>query len=326
MRRRISGVIVGIMAVVLFAFAAVNASSSAGGASPRMKLTIVAPAAPGGGWDTFAREAQQIMRVEGIANAVQVTNVPGAAGTIGLAQVADMGDRHDVMMVTGGVMVGGVVINDSPVSLEDVTPIARLADDYNVLVVPGDSPYKTLDDFMEAFTANPTGTAIGGGSLGGIDHLLAGLIARDAGVNPSSVNYLAYSGGGEVVTSLLSHTTVAGLSGYNDFRDQIESGNLRALAVSSAEPIEGVDVPTFIEQGVDVSMANWRGYVAPPDVTDEVRDELIAMVTELHGTQAWKDVLERNRWTDSFMTGPEFAAFISEETANTTELIKELGL
>lgn len=326
MRQKVVGVVVAILAVVLTGFAVVNASASGGGSTPRMKLTIVAPAAPGGGWDTFAREAQQIMRVEGITNAVQVTNVPGAGGTIGLAQVAQMGDRHDVMMVTGGVMIGGIVINNSAVTLNEVTPIARLADDYNVLVVPGDSPYQTLDDFMVAFTANPSGTAIGGGSLGGIDHLLAGMIAQDAGVDPAKINYLAYSGGGEVVTSLLSHTTVAGLSSYNDFRDQIESGNLRALAVSSTERIPGVDVPTFQEQGVDVAMANWRGYVAPPGITPHVRAELIAMVTELHATEQWGAVMERNRWTDSFMTGDEFADFIREESARTTELIKELGL
>jgi putative tricarboxylic transport membrane protein len=224
------------------------------------------------------------------------------------------------------VMVGGIVINDSQVTLDDVVPIARLADDFNVLVVPADSPYETLADFAEALAADPGGTAIAGGSLGGIDHILAGLLAREVGADPAAVNYLAYPGGGEVVTSVLSHTAEAGLSGYNEFRDQIASGNLRALAVSAGEPVPGIDVPTFREAGVDVAMSNWRGYVAPPGIDDDVRDELVAMVTELRETPAWDEVLARNGWVDSFMTGDEFADFIAEETRLTTAVIEELGL
>jgi putative tricarboxylic transport membrane protein len=326
MRRKVIGTIVGVLAGALFLTAAVHAGSTGGAASPRTKVTLVAPAAPGGGWDAFAREAQQVMRAENIAQGVQVVNVPGASGTIGLAQVAEMGDRHDLMMVTGGVMVGGIVINDSQVTLDDVVPIARLADDFNVLVVPADSPYETLADFAEALAADPGGTAIAGGSLGGIDHILAGLLAREVGADPAAVNYLAYPGGGEVVTSVLSHTAEAGLSGYNEFRDQIASGNLRALAVSAGEPVPGIDVPTFREAGVDVAMSNWRGYVAPPGIDDDVRDELVAMVTELRETPAWDEVLARNGWVDSFMTGDEFADFIAEETRLTTAVIEELGL
>ncbi|ALJ19989.1 Bug family tripartite tricarboxylate transporter substrate binding protein [Microbacterium sp. No. 7] len=325
-RQRVTGTIVGIAAAALFVVAAVTAGSGGGGDSPRARLTLIAPAAPGGGWDGFAREAQRIMRAESIAGSIQVVNIPGASGTIGLGALAEMGSRHDIMMVTGGVMVGGIIINGSSVDLEDVTPIARLADDFNVLVVPADSPYETLADFAEALAENPGGTAIGGGSLGGIDHLLAGMLAQDIGVDPVDVNYVAYPGGGEVVTSILSHTTKAGLSGYNEFRDQIEAGNIRALAVSAAEPVEGIDVPTFVEQGFDVAMSNWRGYVAPPGVTDEVRAELIDMVTEMRDSAEWQDALRRYNWVDSYMAGDEFAEFIRTETERTTAIMKELGL
>ncbi|WP_159502134.1 tripartite tricarboxylate transporter substrate binding protein [Microbacterium sp. 18062] len=326
MRQRIIGTIVGVTAAALFAVAAINASAGGSGESPRAKLTLIAPAAPGGGWDGFAREAQHIMRTNAIGSAIQVVNIPGASGTIGLGALAEMDDRHDVMMVTGGVMVGGILINNSSVDLEDVTPIARLADDFNVLVVPGDSPYDTLDDFMADLATNPGGTAVAGGSLGGIDHLLAGMLGQAAGVDPSSINYLAYPGGGEVVTSILSHTAKAGLSGYNEFRDQIEAGNLRALAVSAAEPVDGIDVPTFVEQGYDVAMSNWRGYVAPPGISDEVRDELVAMVTEMRETPEWEDALRRYDWVDSYMVGAEFEEFIRTETERTEAIVKELGL
>lgn len=326
MRHRITGAVVGIIAVALFAVAAAGASTAGGSESPRTKLTLVAPAAPGGGWDGFAREAQRIMRTNTIAGSIQVVNIPGASGTIGLGALAEMGDRHDIMMVTGGVMVGGILINNSRVDLTDVTPIARLADDFNVLVVPADSPFETLDDFMAAMTEDPGGTAIAGGSLGGIDHLLAGMLARAAGISPRDVNYIAYPGGGEVVTSILSHTAKAGLSGYNEFRDQIEAGNIRALAVSAAEPVDGIDVPTFVEQGVEVAMSNWRGYVAPPGIDPEVEAEMIAMVTEMRETPDWQEALTRNSWVDSFMVGDEFAEFIRTETERTEEIVKELGL
>lgn len=325
-RRKVTATVVGVVAALAFIAAAANASATGGAQSPRTKLTLVAPAAPGGGWDAFAREAQQGMRVNGIAGGVQVVNVPGASGTIGLGQVVEMGDRHDLMMVTGGVMLGGIILNDSAVTLDDTVPIARLADDFNVLVVPGNSPFNTLDDFVTALAEDPGGTAIAGGSLGGIDHLLAGLLAQAVGVDPREVNYIAYPGGGEVVTSILSSTAAAGLSGYNEFRDQIEAGNLKALAVSAHDPVDGIEVPTFREQGVDVSMSNWRGYVAPPGISDEVRDELVAMVTELRETDDWADTLARNNWVDSFMVGDEFADFIDSENERTRTIVKELGL
>lgn len=326
MRRRITTIVISIVAAAAFLVAAVHSSQTGGGGGPRTKITVVAPAAPGGGWDAFGREGQQSMRANGISGNVQVVNIPGAAGTIGLAQVAEMEGHEDLLLVTGGVMVGGIIVNGSAVTLEDVTPIASLADDYNVLVVPGDSPHETLDDFLEAFTADPGGTAIAGGSLGGIDHVLSGLIAQATGIEGSEVNYIAYPGGGEVVTSLLSNTTVAGLSGYNDFRDQIESGNLRALALSAPEPVPGLDVPTFREQGLDVAMVNWRGYVAPPGISDDARDELVTMLSEMRETAEWQDALERNRWQDSFRSGEEFAAFLRDEIATTEQIVEELGL
>lgn len=326
MRQKVLAAVFALVTAVVFGTAIADASRSGSADSPRLKVTIVAPADPGGGWDAFAREAQQAIRVNGVVNNVQVINVPGAAGTIGLGQVSAMGDRHDILLVTGGVMVGGTILSESGESLDNTTPIARIADDYNVLVVPADSPYETLDDFMTAWGEDPGGHAIAGGSLGGIDHLLAGMLGREAGFDPQDVNYIAYPGGGEVVTSLLSDTSAAGLSGYNEFEDQIEAGNLRALGMSAAEPVDGLDVPTFRELGVDVEMSNWRGLVAPPDISDEVRDELVAIVEEFRTTPEWEDSLERNNWTEEYMVGEEFEDFLDVETRRTAEIIEELGL
>lgn len=315
-----------IAVLVITALAFMSAASSGGISTARSKLTLIAPAAPGGGWDGFGREAQAVMRSTGIVTNPQVVNIPGAGGTIGLSQFVQEVGREDLLMVTGGVMVGAIELGNNPESFEDVTPIARLADDYAVMVVPADSPYQSLDDFLAAWLQDPGANSIGGGSLGSIDHLLGGLLAQELGMDPRKVNYIAYSGGGEALNSLLAHTTAAGISGYNEVKDQIESGNLRALAISSEERLPGSDVPTFIEQGVDVSMSNWRGFVAPPGISDEARQELSLIIEELHAQQEWQDAVERNSWIDTYQVGQEFKQFIREEVATANSIVKELGL
>ncbi|SDQ39505.1 putative tricarboxylic transport membrane protein [Arthrobacter crystallopoietes] len=311
-------------AVAVPAFA--NAATSGGVSTARSKLTLIAPAAPGGGWDGFARESQQALRSDGIVNNPQVINVPGAGGTIGLSQFVQTPGREDALLVTGGVMVGAIELADNPESMDDVVPIARMADDFAALVVPADSEFQTLDDFIAAWKKDPGAASIGGGSLGSIDHLLSGMLAKEVGIDPKEVNYVAYSGGGEALTSLLSHTTAAGMSGYNEVSDQIEAGTLRALAISSKERLEGVDVPTFREQGYEVSMSNWRGIVAAPGISAEAKEEFIQIATEMRESDEWQDAVKRNSWTDSFATGEEFEQFIDSEVATAQEIVKDLGL
>ncbi len=310
----------------LVGVAAVNASGSTAGVDPRAKLTIMAPAAPGGGWDLASRESQQVLRSTSVVNNVQVVNVPGAGGTIGLGQFTQLGDDPTNLMMTGTVMEGAITVNGSEATLGDTTPIARLAEDYIVFIVPANSPFRNLDDFIQAWRADPHGQAVGGGGIGGTDHLLTGLTAQAAGIDPGEVNYVSYAGGGEVLTALLSNTVAVGVSGYNDFSDQIEAGRLRALAVSAQEPVPGIDIPTFIEQGVDVNLPNWRGLVAPPGITDAQRDELVSIVEEMAATPEWAEVMERNRWRDALLTGSDFADFIAQDQARVNAIIEELGL
>lgn len=323
---QLRGGIFAVVVAVVAVFALMSAASSGGISTARSKLTIVAPAAPGGGWDGFSREAQAVMRESGIVTNPQVVNIPGAGGTIGLSQFAQEVGREDMLLTTGGVMVGAIELAENEESFDDVTPIARLADDYSVLVVPADSPFQTLEDFLVAWETNPGENSISGGSLGSIDHLLSGLLAQARGIKPSDVNYIAYSGGGEALNSLLAHTTAAGISGYNEVKDQIEAGTLRALGISSEKRLEGDDVPTFMEQGVDVSMSNWRGFVAPPGISEEAKQELMDIVAELQEDPAWQDAIKRNSWVDTYQVGDDFDQFIDEEVATAQQIVKELGL
>ena len=245
--------VVGITIVVGLVIAAgINANRSGSGPDVRPQLTVIAPAAPGGGWDLVAREAQQALRSDGIVNSVTVNNIPGAGGTIGLTTVAQMEGEASIMMVTGTVMMGGITRNNSPTKLDELTPIARLAQDFEVIAVPKNSPLQTLDDFLAAWRENPRGLSIGGGSAGGIDHMVAAQLARAAKVDPADLKYAAYAGGGELTINLLSTapgTVEVGISGYNDFRDLLINGSLRALAVVAPQRIEGLDAPTMIELG-----------------------------------------------------------------------------
>ncbi|MFC7327068.1 Bug family tripartite tricarboxylate transporter substrate binding protein [Marinactinospora rubrisoli] len=315
------------VAAVIVGAAVVNAGSTGENVSEaRAKLTMIVPADPGGGWDLVAREAQNAYRGGDIVANSQVVNVPGAGGTIGLAQAIRLEGRSNTLMVTGTVMIGGIVVNRSSHSLEDVTPIARLADDYEVVVVPADSPYQDMGDLAEALRDDPGSVAIGGGSLGGTDHLLAAMIGRDVGTDPQAVNYVPFAGGAQALTSLLSHSIDVGISGYNEFSDQVAAGNVRILGVSAHERVDGIDAPTLAEQDIDAVLPNWRGVMAPPGITEEERQELTDIVTEMRATPEWQDTLERNRWDDTFQTGPEFEEFLASEIDRITTVTEELGL
>jgi putative tricarboxylic transport membrane protein len=230
-------------------------------------LEIIAPANPGGGWDQTARAMQAALQEAGLASGVQVQNIGGAGGTIGLAQfVTSKKKKGDAVLVGGLVMEGAILTNKAPVSLDDVTPLARLTGEYELLVVAADSPFKTMADLVAQLKADPGSVSWGGGSTGGTDHILAGLIAKAAGVDPTKVNYIAHSGGGEALGSILGGHVTAGVNGVAELMPQVEAGKLRPLAVSSEERVPGLDVPTLKEQGVDVAPTNWRGVMAPPRI------------------------------------------------------------
>ncbi|MBR7744047.1 tripartite tricarboxylate transporter substrate binding protein [Phycicoccus sp. BSK3Z-2] len=322
--------IAGVVALtVLGTFAVLDAADTAQGSDARAAMTVVAPASAGGGWDLVAREMQQSMRSDGIVGSVQVTNVPGAAGTIGLSQLARRAGQANTLMVTGTVMVGGIGLNDPSTTLQDVTPIARLAEDFEVFAVPADSPWQTLEDFVEDWQEDPS-IPVGGGSAGGIDHLVAGQLAQEVGVDPAELRYTPHAGGGELTLSLLSTasgTVPIGISGYNDFRDLIDGGRLRALAVVAPEPLEGVDVPTMDDLGYGgVDLVNWRGVVAPPGISDDEQAELAAIVEETTRTGSWDEAVARNRWERSWAGPDEFEEFLVSEQDRIDALLEELQL
>ena len=312
-----------------FARAAIAAAALAfaGPAAALDSMKIMIPANPGGGWDQTGRNLAQAMQSAGAVKSVQFDNKGGAGGTIGLAQFVNSSKGDGSAMLVGGmVMVGGIILNKSAVNLGMVTPLARLTGEYEVLVVPANSPIKTLKDLVDKIKADPGSVSWGGGSAGGTDHILAGMILGAVGVDPSKVNYIAYAGGGEAQAAILGGHVTVGVSGYGEFAGQIKAGKFRALALSSDKRLAGIDIPTMKELGVNVELANWRGVFGAPGISDAQKKELIAALDTTVKSPAWKEVLAKNDWIDVYLSGDAFGKYIDEENKRIGDILGKLNL
>jgi putative tricarboxylic transport membrane protein len=292
-------------------------------AQPSVKMMI--PANPGGGWDQTGRSLAAAMQSAKLVSSVQFDNKGGAAGIIGLAQFVNSskGDPNAVM-IGGMVMVGGIILGKSAVNLSQVTPIARLTSEWEVIVVPAASPLKSMADLVKMLKENPGKVSWGGGSAGGTDHILAGLIARAVGVDAAKVNYVPYKGGGEAVAAILGGHVTAGVSGIGEFAEQVKAGKMRALAQSAPTKVDGI--PSLKEQGIDVELGNWRGIFGAPGITPQQRDALVKLVKDATETPAWKATLEKLGWTPVFLGGDDYRKFIDEDTKRVAAIIESLGL
>jgi putative tricarboxylic transport membrane protein len=315
------------MRLLTLAGAAFAAALAASPATAQTELKIMAPAAPGGGWDQTARAMQQALVAEKLVRSVQVTNVAGAGGSVGLAQFVNgaKGDGNQ-LMVNGFVMVGALLMNKSPVTLEQITPIARITQETQVIVVPANSPIKTAKDLAAAVKADVAKVTFAGGSAGGVDHIMAALFVGAAGAEASKVNYIPFSGGGESLAALLGGKVTAGISGAAEYEGQIKAGKLRAIGVSAAERIPGLDIPTFKEQGIDLVITNWRSVVAPPGITPEQKKMLTELVTKMVNSTAWKDILKQKGWDSALLAGDAFEKFLKDEQTRVNNVLKSVGL
>jgi putative tricarboxylic transport membrane protein len=289
-------------------------------------VKIVAPAGPGGGYDQLARAVQDVLMSEKLVTSIQVQNVPGAGGTIGLAQVINSKERDPSLMVAGFGLVGAPVINKSPVTLEQTTPIARLQGEYQPLFVAAESPIKSVTDLVNKFKQDPGSVTWGGFAHGSPDHVLCGLVVKASGGDVKKMNYIPVGTGGEMLPLVMNGKITVATGGLNEVAGQFKAGKLRAIGLSSPERLPGIDIPTFREQGVDATLVNWRGLMAPPNVSAEDKQALEAAVAKLVQSPSWKKLLQEREWVDLYMPSAPFGAFIKEEQARITAILKELGL
>ena len=297
------------------AFAAVGGLPLSARAAANIKMMI--PANPGGGWDSTGRALGKAMLESKAADTVQYDNKGGAAGVIGLAQFvnASKGDGN-ALMVMGAVMLGGIITSKPAVGLDKVTPIARLTSEYNVFVVPADSPLKTMKDVVEQMKKDPGSVKWGGGSKGSTEHISASMLAGKVGVDPKKVNYVAFRGGGEATAAILGGNVTVGGSGYSEFAEYIKAGKMRAIGVTSEKRLPGINVPTMKESGYDVVLGNWRGVYGAPGITAEQRAALTDIIVKATKSAAWTEALEKNGWTPALMTGKAFDDFVDSEFAS----------
>ena len=310
------------------AFAALGATGALPlSAQAAAALKILVPANPGGGWDITGRALGKALQDAGAAGAVTFENKGGAAGAIGLAQFvnAAKGDPN-AMMVMGAVMLGGLITSKQPVTLTQATPIARLTSEYNVFVLPANSPFKTMKDVVDALKKDPGSVKWGGGSRGATEHIAAAMLAREVGVDATKVNYVAFRGGGEAVAAILGGNVSIGGSGYSEFQPYIESGKMRPIAITAPQRIKGLDIPTMKELGYNVEIGNWRGVYGAPGITPQQRQALIDMVVKATKSKAWTEALEKNGWTPAVLTGKAFEDFVDGEFASLRAIMHKSGM
>jgi len=309
----------------LAALAAAGALPLSARAAANLKMMI--PANPGGGWDTTGRALGKALQDAGVASAVTYENKGGAAGAIGLAQFvnASKGDGN-ALMVMGAVMLGGIITGKPPVSVTQATPLARLTSEYNVFVVPENSPLKSMKDVVEQMKKDPGSVKWGGGSRGATEHIAAAMLAREVGVDAARINYVPFRGGGEAVAAILGGNVTVGGSGYSEFQQYIESGKMKPIAVTSATRLKGINIPTMKEQGYNVEIGNWRGVYGAPGISDAQRKELVDMIVKATKSKAWSEALEKNNWTPALLVGKEFEDFVDREFAGLRAIMVKAGM
>ena len=315
---------VGMRAVAVALLLALVAAGC-GGDRAFTGLRLMVPNTPGSGYDLTARSAVKTLEDEGLARDVEVFNLPGASGAVGLARLVNERGNGKLLMQMGLGLVGATHTHPAQATVADTTPIARLVEDAEAVVVPAGSPFPDLAAVVAAWRADPRLTVAGGSSAGGPDHLATHLLAQAVGVDPRVVDYRPFDGGGALLAALLGGQAAFAVSSSGEFREQIQAGQLRVLAVTSARRVPGIDAPTLREGGVDLEFANWRGLVAPPGISADDRNALVAVVDALHRSPEWQASLARMSVTDAYLSGDAFGVFLEQESSRVGELLKRLG-
>ncbi|QXZ08561.1 tripartite tricarboxylate transporter substrate binding protein [Comamonas sp. Y33R10-2] len=311
----------------LAALAAAGALPLSAQAATAIKMML--PANPGGGWDTTGRALGKALQDAGVASSVTYDNKGGAAGAIGLAQFVN-GSKGDpnAMMVMGAVMLGGIITGKPPVNLSQATPLARLTSEYNVFVLPANSPYKNMAEVVAQLKKDPGSIKWGGGSRGSTEHIAAAMIAREVGVDPAKINYVAFRGGGEAISAILGGNVTVGGSGFSEFAEYIATGKMKPIGVTAGQRLKGAasSIPTLKEQGINVEIGNWRGVYGAPGISKAQRDELVAQLEKTTKSKAWAEALQKNDWTPAWLAGDAFAKFVDDEFASLRATMAKSGM
>lgn len=293
------------------------------------RIHFLIPGGAGGGWDTTARGVGEAMARSGIVDVASYENLSGGGGSRALSHLIETaGRQQNTLMISSSPIILRSLRKIYPQSYHDVIPVASVVVDYGAFVVRVDSPYEKWDDVIDDFSKNPRGVNVAGGSSrASMDHIVAALAFRKSGVNAKQLKYIPYNAGGHAMVGLLSGETQLLSTGLSEAIALADQGEVRILAMTAPERLERVpDVPTLAEQGVPAVFSNWRGFFAAPGTTDEQLRQFERLLSDLYETEEWETVRENRGWTNFFVAGEDFAAFLDSQEQEMSELLRELGL
>ncbi|RNL84626.1 Bug family tripartite tricarboxylate transporter substrate binding protein [Halostreptopolyspora alba] len=296
-------------------------------AGPLDGVRLMVPTPPGGGYDITARTLAATATESGLATEIDVFNLSGGAGVSALSRLMNEEGYGRLVLQMGLGLVAGARVHGAEAPITDAAPLARLIEEPEAILVPPDSEYETFDDLRDEWNDPSRKVTVGGGSSpGGPDHLATVLLAEEIGEDPRETDYVWHDGGGDLLAATLGHDVDIATAGVSEYRHAIEAGELRVLAVTGPERIDGVDAPTLRELGVDMEFTNWRGLLAPPGTSQAEREELVDALDTLHATPEWRDAMRDNYWSDAYLTGEEFGAFLAREDQRIQDVLTPLGL
>ncbi|WP_170766368.1 tripartite tricarboxylate transporter substrate binding protein [Ruegeria lacuscaerulensis] len=317
-------------AMVAATAAALSFGGHAVSAADQMVESIhfLIPGGAGGGWDGTARGTGEALTKSGLVGTASYENMSGGGGGKAIGFLIENAEsNHGTLMVNSTPIVIRSLTGVFPHSFRDLTLVAGTIGDYAAFVVGKDSPINSMNDLVEAFKADPRGTAIGGGSVpGGMDHLVAAMAFEAAGEDPTAVKYIPYDAGGKAMAALLSGEIAALSTGFSEAIDLANAGEVKIIGVTADERVGSYsDAPTLKEQGIDTSFVNWRGFFGAPGLPEAEAEEYRAVLAAMYDTAEWGEVRDRNGWVDIHNSGADFEEFLNQQEQAISDLMKKLG-
>ncbi|WP_106769390.1 Bug family tripartite tricarboxylate transporter substrate binding protein [Paenibacillus faecalis] len=321
--------------VLTMSLTACSSSGKNAGSSdyPSKPIIVTAPSGAGGGWDKTARSLTKVLtETKLIEQTMTVENKPGGGGTVFLGEYVakDNDDPYKLFVSSPPILINNLKKEgNSPYGYKDVTPLAQLTKDFGAIAVPADSKYDTLESLVQAIKDDPSSVTLAGGSApGSMDHLISVLPAFKSGVDPKTVKYLSYDGGGEAIAALLGKNADAIGTDVSSLGSYLKAGKIKILAVTSSERLGGdfKDIPTLKEFGLDTEFTIWRGVFGPKDLTEDQLAFWDKTLSELSKSEAWQEELKANDWVSEYRNAADFKTFLEEQEKDVQELLTALGM
>jgi putative tricarboxylic transport membrane protein len=291
-------------------------------------IHFLIPGGAGGGWDGTARGTGEALTKAGLVATASYENMSGGGGGKAIGYLIENADsNHGTLMVNSTPIVIRSLTGVFPHSFRDLTLVAGTIGDYATIVVGKDSPINSMSDLLAAYDANPSKTAIGGGSVpGGMDHLVAAMVMEAAGKDALAVKYIPYDAGGKAMAALLSGEIAALSTGFSEAVDLAAAGEVKIIGVTSDDRIAASpDAMTMKEQGIDINFVNWRGFFGAPDLPADKLAMYQEALAKMYATPEWEEVRARNGWVNIHNSGDDFKTFLESQEKAIGDLMKKLG-